>query len=133
MFEYETSNDAPTIFTPQQPYGSAKAALYLSLNSYFEKTNIQFCWCRLFYLYGEGEDKRKLSGYVRTQLENNRPAILTNSNQVCDFIDVEIAAEQIAYVTANSLNGVFNICSGVPMSVRQFAEKIAQECGRSNL
>ena len=61
------------------------------------------------------------------------PAILTNSNQVCDFIDVEIAAEQIAYVTANSLNGVFNICSGVPISVRQFAEKIAKECGRSDL
>ena len=58
-FEYETSNDALTIFTPLNPttlYG-CKSFSYLSLKSSFEKTNIQFCWCRLFYLYGEGNKK----------------------------------------------------------------------------
>ena len=36
----------------------------------FPGSGVEFAWCRLFYLYGEGEDPRRLVPYVRAQLRS---------------------------------------------------------------
>ena len=50
-----------------------------------------------------------------------------------DFLDVESAASMIADVVESNAVGAFNICSGVPVTVRQLAESIAEEYGRRDL
>ena len=92
-----------------------------------------FAWCRLFYLYGEGEDLRRLVSYVRGRLQAGEPAELSSGSQVRDFLDVREAARMVVDVALGSLEGPVNICSGTAVTVRELAERIADEFGRRDL
>lgn len=135
-FEYDLSQGMLSIDTPLKPhtpYAGAKAAAYLGLSQCLSAENIEFVWCRLFYLYGEGEDVRRLVPYIRTRLSSGKYAELTSGNQIRDFLDVNDAAGLIVDSALGSTQGVVNICSGIPVTVRQLAEKIADEYGRRDL
>ena len=97
------------------------------------KQNIEFAWCRLFYLYGEGEDERRLVPYIRSKLKSGLIAELSVGNQIRDFMDVEEAGQMIADIAKSNLQGAVNVCSEVPITIRQLAEKIADEYGRRDL
>ena len=84
-------------------------------------------------MYGEGEDARRLVSYIRSQLELGQQVLLTKGNQIRDFLDVGVAAKMIADIALGEKQGPFNICSGIPISVRELAEKIADEYGRRDL
>lgn len=134
--EYDTSAglmDTDTPLAPNTLYAACKAAAYLVLRNFFAGEEIQFSWCRLFYLFGEGEDYRRFVPYIRRQLEAGQEVLLTSGKQVRDFIDVKEAAQMIVDVALGQDDGAVNICSGIAVSVRQMAEKIADEYGRRDL
>jgi dTDP-6-deoxy-L-talose 4-dehydrogenase (NAD+) len=58
---------------------------------------------------------------------------LTPGDQVRDFLDVREAADIIADVALGDVCGPVNVCSGVPVTVRALAERIADEYGRRDL
>ncbi|MGK9052275.1 NAD-dependent epimerase/dehydratase family protein [Xaviernesmea oryzae] len=135
-FEYDISagmlaTDTP--LRPVSPYAGAKAATFLALSQWLPLHRIDFAWCRLFYLFGEGEDERRLVPYLRAQLAAGRPVELTSGNQIRDFLDVREAGRQIAEIALGDGTGPANICSGIPVTVRQMAERIADEYGRRDL
>ncbi|MDH4581050.1 NAD(P)-dependent oxidoreductase [Pseudomonas sp. BN415] len=135
-FEYDLEGGLLSVDTPLKPetlYGSAKAATYLSLARYFSGLGMEFSWCRLFYLYGEGEDERRLTAYIRARLSRGEPADLSSGRQVRDFLDVKDAGVAIARVALGSGRGAVNICSGQGVSVRELAERIADDFGRRDL
>jgi len=135
-FEYDLTAGVLSVGTPIKPitpYAAAKAALYLSLFQSMPQSSVEFAWCRLFYLFGEGEDPRRLVPYLRSKLEKGEPAELTSGKQIRDFLDVSEAGRLIANVALGHQCGAINICSGVPVAVRQLAEKIADEYGRRDL
>jgi len=122
-----------TELKPLTPYAAAKASLYLTLSQWLPTQSISFAWCRLFYLYGEGEDDRRLVPYIRKQLEKGDPAELTSGKQIRDFMDVVDAGWKIAEISLSNRVGAVNVCSGVPITVRQMAEKIADDYGQRGL
>jgi dTDP-6-deoxy-L-talose 4-dehydrogenase (NAD+) len=135
-FEYDLSGGVLSVDTPLKPitpYAGAKAALYLSLDHWLQIHSVEFAWCRLFYLYGEGEDPRRLVPYLRSRLEKGGSAELTSGEQIRDFLDVADAGRMIADVVLSDQTGPVNICSGVAITVRQLAEQIADEYGRREL
>jgi nucleoside-diphosphate-sugar epimerase len=135
-FEYDLSVGVLSIDTPLKPitpYADTKAALFLSLSHWLPMQSVEFAWCRLFYLYGEGEDSRRLVPYLRTKLEKGEPAELTSGKQIRDFLDVADAGRMIADVALSDQTGPVNICSGTPITVRQLAEQIADEYDRQDL
>jgi nucleoside-diphosphate-sugar epimerase len=135
-FEYDLSASVLSVETqikPITPYATAKAVLYMSLSQLLPRSAIEFVWCRLFYLFGEGEDSRRLVPYLRSKLENGEPAELTSGKQIRDFLNVSEAGRIIANIALGNQAGPINICSGTPITVRQLAEKIADEYGRRDL
>tara|TARA_R100000365_G_C2746564_1_gene75883 strand:+ start:1862 stop:2728 length:867 start_codon:yes stop_codon:yes gene_type:complete len=135
-FEYDLADGYLSIETPLRPstsYSAAKAAAFLALSQILPKAHIDFAWCRLFYMYGEGEDPRRLAPYLHGQLSLGQPAALTSGRQVRDFLDVAEVGRQISTVVFSELQGAINICSGQPITVRQFAEQIADQYGRRDL
>lgn len=122
-----------TPLDPVTPYAAAKAAAYLALSRHYAQAEAEFAWCRLFYLYGEAEDARRLVPYVRTQLAAGQPAELTAGTQLRDFLDVAVAGQMIADVALSTRTGAANICSGEAVTVRALAERIADEYGRRDL
>jgi nucleoside-diphosphate-sugar epimerase len=134
--EYDLAQGVLSIHTPLKPmtpYAAAKAALFFALSQWLPSQSVEFAWCRLFYLYGEGEDERRLVPYIRRQLQKGEPAELTQGKQIRDYMDVSDAGKKIAEIALGNQIGPFNICSGVPVTVRQLAEQIADEYGRRDL
>ena len=135
-FEYDLSGGVLSIDTPLKPitpYAAMKAAAYLSLSQWFLEKEIEFVWCRLFYLFGDGEDHRRLAPYIKSRLKDNKVAELTSGNQIRDFMDVSDAGNMICDAALGKVLGVVNVCSGVPITVRQFSENIADACGKKEL
>lgn len=135
-FEYDLAGGILSIDTPLRPstpYAGAKAAAFMALSQWLPRQGVAFAWCRLFYLHGEGEDERRLMPYLHTKLAAGEPAELTSGKQIRDFLDVREAGHMIVDVALSSQQGPLNICSGVPITVRQLAEKIADEYGRRDL
>jgi dTDP-6-deoxy-L-talose 4-dehydrogenase (NAD+) len=135
-FEYDLSQGMLSVTTPLKPlthYAGAKAASYFALSHWLPAHSMEFVWCRLFYLYGQGEDARRLVPYLRAKLAAGEPAELTSGNQIRDFIDVAEAGRLIASASLGTAVGPVNICSGIPITVKQMAESIADEYGRRDL
>ena len=135
-FEYDLSYgmlSTETPLRPLTPYAGAKAAAYMALSQVLPAYGIEFVWCRLFYLYGKGEDARRLVPYLREKLAAGETAELTSGNQIRDFIDVSEAGRLIGEAALGVVQGPINICSGIPITVKQLAENIADEYGRRDL
>jgi len=135
-FEYAQSDQPLSADSPlaaSSPYAASKAAVYFALSQLLPQYGTEFVWCRLFYLYGEGEDARRLVPAIRRNLSEGRPVELTAGHQVRDFLDVIEAGRQIASVAVSGKTGAANICSGKPVTVRELAESIADEYGRKDL
>jgi nucleoside-diphosphate-sugar epimerase len=135
-FEYDLNVGRLSIDTPlkpSSPYAAAKAGLYTFLSQLLTTKSIEFTWCRLFYIYGEGEDDRRLVPYIHKQLSKGLVAELSSGKQVRDFLDVSVVGQMITDVALSQKQGPINICSGTPITVRQLAEQIADEYGQRDL
>lgn len=118
---------------PRTLYAASKAATFLVLSSLFHSTSCQFAWCRIFYLFGDGEDPRRLVPYLHSRISAGLPAEITTGNQIRDYLDVTTAARRIVDVAFDHCVGPVNVCSGVPLSIRELAERIAREYARPDL
>jgi dTDP-6-deoxy-L-talose 4-dehydrogenase (NAD+) len=87
----------------------------------------------LFYLYGDGENPKRLVPYIRSKLQAGEIAELTSGTQIRDYLNVSEAGEMIVQAAFDATVGPINICSGVPITVRELAEKIADEYGGREL
>ena len=134
--EYDLNQGMLRVDSPLDPktlYAACKASTFQVLSQLFPAAGVEFAWCRLFYLYGEGEDSRRLVPYLRERLSRGESAELTGGYQIRDFLDVENAGRMIADVSLGDQQGAVNICSGVPVTVRQMAEQVADQYGRRDL
>jgi nucleoside-diphosphate-sugar epimerase len=135
-FEYDLSMGTTSIHTPlnpQTPYAEAKTAAFTKLSRLLPEGDVSFAWCRLFYLYGEGENERRLVPYLRKKLAAGELVELTSGAQIRDYLDVQEAGRMIADIALGKNQGPANICSGVPTTVRELAEHIADQYGRRDL
>ena len=135
-FEYDLSAGHLSVHTPLRPstpYAEAKAAAFTELSRMLLQQGVEFAWCRLFYLYGEGENERRFVPYLRSKLMAREPAELTSGQQIRDYLDVRDAGRMIVETALGTVQGPVNICSGVAVTIRQLAERIADEYGRRDL
>jgi nucleoside-diphosphate-sugar epimerase len=135
-FEYDLTNGFVSIDTPLMPltpYAGAKVAAFLGLTHILPAQGLEFSWCRLFYLHGEGEDGRRLIPYLRANLADGMPVKIVSGEHIRDFLDVRDAGQIITKIALSRSLGPVNVCSGIPITIRQIAEKIADEYGRRDL
>ena len=73
------------------------------------------------------------NAYIKNCAKNNIIAKLTAGNQIRDYLEVRDAAKIIVKVAMGKFSGQINVCSGIPITVKQFAEKIAKDLGCKQL
>ena len=75
-FEYDLAAGMLTVETPLKPstpYAAGQGRrLHWRCRNMLPQQGVEFAWCRLFYLYGEGEDARRLVPYLRAQAARRR-------------------------------------------------------------
>ncbi|MCC7253995.1 MAG: NAD(P)-dependent oxidoreductase [Hyphomicrobium sp.] len=135
-FEYRLPSRHLDVDAPLGPatlYAASKVALYHMLAAWHAKQGGVFSWCRIFYLFGEGEHPNRLVPYLRGCLEAGETARLSAGTQLRDFLDVAEAGAMIADVIDTGQPGAINVCSGEEITIRAFAERIADGYGRRDL
>jgi GDP-4-dehydro-6-deoxy-D-mannose reductase len=115
-------------------YGASKAAGSLAVIEAARAGRLNAVVARLFGVYGAGERPWRLLPSLHASLTRGRAVPLSEGSQVRDFLHVEdVAAGLAALATAISGGSrppcIVNLCSGVAVTVRQFAETVADVLG----
>lgn len=134
--EYRLPGDCLSVDAPLDPqnfYAACKLATFHAMREWFALHGVGFSWARLFYLHGEDEHPQRLAAYLHRQLRNGEVASLSAGTQLRDFLDVADAGALIAGLVDTRQTGPINICSGRAMTIRAFAEEIADRYGRRDL
>ena len=136
-FEYDLSENKPLQINdrlkPETIYAACKVSAFNILNNLFKNRSTLFSWHRVFYIFGEGENKKKLFSYIKENLSKGLTVYLSNPDALRDFISVNEAAEMIVDSSLSDQEGPENICSGNPMTVKEFSEGVADLFGSRNL
>lgn len=121
------TEDMPTI--PTNPYALAKDTLRKFLQSLQKKTPFTMQWFRLFYMYGRGQNPDSLLAQLDSAIDRGDKCFnMSGGEQLRDFLPVEEVARRIASLAEHvESDGIYNCCSGVPISVRALVEKRIQE------
>lgn len=117
------TEDLPT--RPVTAYGIAKLSVGMLTQKLSELSGCRYLWFRLLATYGPKDDERHLIPATILQLLAGKKPALTPGEQKWDYLYVEDAAEAIAGAVAHSgAAGVYNLGSGVSVSVRHIVEFI---------
>jgi nucleoside-diphosphate-sugar epimerase len=132
-FEYgNQSGPLPTskLAKPNNPYALAKDCLRKQLSSLQVQTGFTFQWARLFYMYGKGQNPKSILAQLDTAIQNGDPTFnMSGGEQLRDYLPVEEVALQLLAIFEKNDGGVFNVCSGVPISIRRLVENRIREKG----
>ena len=133
-FEYGLQNGClregmPTF--PENPYALAKETLRKFLELLQLQNHFTFQWVRLFYMYGEGQNPNSLLAQLDSAIERGDKFFnMSGGEQLRDYLPVDKVAQYIADLVEHAeINGIYNCCSGEPISVRTLVERHIQNLG----
>ncbi len=119
---------------PISPYSLAKVASTHFLQMLYRTENFPAVILRLFLTYGPGQDMgRFLPLTIRGCLDNAKFPTSTGE-QLRDFcyVDDSVGAILKALDVSEAEGEVFNVASGVPVSIRTMIEKVCELTGSGN-
>lgn len=119
------SAETPT--KPNTPYAIAKDALHKSLRRLQIERSFGLIWARLFYLYGEFQDSRCIVPQFDKALNDGEEEFnMSFGEQLLDYLPINEAVNQLIELL-DKKNGIYNVCSGIPISLRRFLEQRMHE------
>jgi len=126
--EYGMQNGALTEMMPtmpSNPYALAKDTLRKLLQSLQVQHRFTLQWSRLFYMYGVGQNSNSLLAQLDHAINNGESSFnMSGGEQLRDYLPVEVVASRLVLLIEHShWNGVVNICSSKPISVRRLVEQ----------
>jgi dTDP-6-deoxy-L-talose 4-dehydrogenase (NAD+) len=109
---------------PSNPYGLAKDVLRRQLQFLQRELPYALTWARVFYVHGEGQAANSLLPQLcRAAASGEAMFPMSGGEQLRDYLSVtELARKLVALVATRRENGVVNVCSGQPISVRRLVE-----------
>lgn len=109
---------------PNNPYGFAKDALRRQLEFLQQVQPFALTWARLFYLYGDGQAENSLLSQIKKAVERGEKVFnMSGGEQLRDYLPVsEVAKQLVSLAMTVRDNGIVNVCSGNPISVRSLVE-----------
>jgi dTDP-6-deoxy-L-talose 4-dehydrogenase (NAD+) len=113
-----------TIPAPVTPYAIAKNTLRVYLEALKKEQPFRLQWARLFYMYGEGQNQKSLLAQLDTAIERGDAIFdMSGGEQLRDYLPVEKIAEHLVELAERpTFDGIVNVCSGEPISVRRLVE-----------
>lgn len=116
---------------PNTQYGIAKLDLLNWLIKYWSvHSNVSFSWMRIFYVYGENQHNRSLYSQLLDSIHQKKDEFdMSRGHQIRDFIKLSDVVLDFYNESIREDKGfsVINVCSGRPVSVREFVENILKE------
>ena len=131
-YEYGMQNGSLTEdqFTdPVNCYAIAKDSLRRVIASRCSQQDVVWCWLRIFYPHGEGQNPKSLLPSLDSAIQKGDESFdMSSGRQLRDFISVnDIARQLLLLATHPKAHGIYNGGTGRPRSIVELAEaRIAQ-------
>ncbi len=116
---------------PVTSYAVAKDSLRRYLTLLQKREKFSFAWLRYFYMYGPGQGKKALLSQLDSAIDRGDAVFpMSGGEQLRDYLPVEEVARLTSLLaTEIETCGIYNICSGKPISIRRLVENRAAELG----
>lgn len=114
---------------PVTLYATAKDALRRYLQIIQKSTSFTLKWFRYFYMCGENQRGKSLIPMVENAIANGEEVFnMSGGEQLRDYLPVvKVAEYTVKAAVQNDVDGIINICSGTPISVRKLIEQKIEE------
>ncbi len=123
-------------YTPLNPateYGAAKAGLSVTFKRLCGALGLSGSWARPFFMYGPGENPKRLAADVIRSLLEGRKALCTHGSQKRDFLHVDDVASAMTGLLFSDLEKSINIGSGSAIPVAELITEIARQIDAEDL
>lgn len=136
--EYDWTLETPFVegvsaLNPDTDYGAAKASLSRVFEPLCANLELSGAWARPYFLYGPGENPRRLAADVIISLLEGREALCGAGTQKRDFLHVGDVADAMATLLASDVTGPMNIGSGQAIAMADLITEIGQQIGAPEL
>lgn len=118
---WEGAIDENTPCNPTNLYGVSKNALKKAIEILCQKYNCTWKWLRAYYIYGNDDFGASIFCKIRKTYHSGGTEFnLTKGTNKFDFIEINELANIISLVILqNDVNGIINVCSGKPISLKE--------------
>ena len=118
---------------PVNSYAIAKDSLRRVISTRYSQQDLQWCWARVFYPFGYGQNPNSLLPSLLEALDRGEKTFQMGSGrQLRDFIDVqEVARQFLTLAKHQDAAGIYNVGSGSPRSVLDMVEEAVATHGGS--
>lgn len=115
---------------PMLPYAMAKDALRRRIEERMPQA-ATLIWARLFYMHGPGQNPKSILAQLDAAVARGDAAFpMSRGEQLRDYLPVtEVAQRLVRLAETPGASGIYNICSGEPISIRRLVEARIAERG----
>ena len=84
-------------------------------------------------MYGKGQSKYSILSQLESAINNGDKSFnMSMGDQKRDYMPVEDVVDEIIKISLNDdKSGIFNVCSGKPIAIRQLVENYINSCNAS--
>lgn len=110
---------------PANSYAIAKDCLRRVIASRYSHQDLQWCWARIFYPFGQGQNPNSLLPSLQHAIDQGDQTFsMSSGRQIRDFVSVDQVAAVLLKLAMNpTAQGIYNCGSGQPVSLREMAEE----------
>jgi len=122
-----------TRLRPGHLYGVCKHAVQSVLAASGAEFGLTVAWARIFFVYGPGEDSRRLvASAIRSILADER-ATCRFGGHVRDYLHVADVGSSLAALVAAGVEGPVNVASGQALLLRDLVGLVGDQLSRPDL
>jgi nucleoside-diphosphate-sugar epimerase len=118
---------------PQTLYAKCKNELREKAQIFCKENDISFAWGRIFYVYGHGENEKRLTAHVANLLKADKTVKITSGPLIKDYMYTKDIALAFVTLLKTNVSGCVNICTGKPISIKEYVSLIASILGKEKL
>ena len=109
---------------PTTIYAKTKLICCMLSRLMCESLTMQWNWVRLGPIYGVGDNENWLIPYLIKSLKKGETPKLTKCEQIWDYLHVEDAAEAIVKLAISNNDGIYNLCSSLPIQLNEIVRLV---------
>lgn len=118
-----------TLCNPLNFYGIAKNSLRQAILLYAKEKNVSIKWLRAYYIYGDDKNNHSIfTKLIEAEEKGDKIFPFTDGTNFYDFIHIDELAKLISLASIqNKIEGIINVCSGIPITLKDKVEEYIKE------
>jgi nucleoside-diphosphate-sugar epimerase len=102
---------------PKNLYGISKNVTRQLASHICTQAGVSLAWCRIFFPYGLGDNEKKFIPSLKKVVNNTKDPFKIKQPGLRDFLHINDIAEALLIILEKNIDGIINICSGIPYDV----------------